>query len=441
MADEHTVEKSVEELTKLVKQKHEHLNNTFSEFEKTQKQAAEEFAKKGDIDPLLEDMRTKMATDMATMQETVDDALLKLNRPKFGTDSYDDADAEYRNARKFFKQKAARKGDLQEGRRFSEDSVSVEEYVAYKSALHTLFRLADPRKMPADELKALSVGSDPAGGYTVTPEMSSMIIERQFESSPLRQVANIETISSTSLEILEDPEEFSASRTSETSSTGNTGTADLGSREIVAHIMEARPRATQTLIDDSSLDIEAWIARKVANKFGRIEASEFITGDGVGKARGLTTYTAGTSWGQVEQIDSGANGGVTYAQLAAIATSLKETYYANAQWMLHRTLIGKILALSGNDTPLWIPSIAVGQPSTLMGYPVRFAQDFATPATNSLSGAFGDFRSGYTWVDRLGVRIDPDPYTAKPYVEFYTTKRSGGAVTNFDAIKVIKLAA
>lgn len=441
MADENTVEQSVAELTAQVKATHENLNTTFEEFKHTQEQAAEQFAKKGEIDPLLENIQTKMAENMANMQASIDAAVTKLNRPRLGTDSYDDKDAQFQNARKFFTQIATKSGKLPAGDYLKDDAIDVDGYEAYKHALHKMLRKGDDRKLSVDEFKALSVGSDPDGGYTVTPEMSNRIIERQFESSPLRQVAMIETIGSNSLELIEDPEEFSAARTSERVSAGETNTAQIGKREITAHIMEARPRATQTLIDDSSIDIEAWIARKVANKFGRIEANEFILGDGVGKGRGLTTYTAGTTWGTIEQINSGANGGMTYAQLAAIATSLKEPYYSNAQWLLHRTLIGKILALSGNDTPLWIPSIAVGQPSTLMGYPVRFAQDFAAPATDSLSGAFGDFRAGYTWVDRLGVRIQPDPYTAKPFVEFYTTKRSGGDVVDFDAIKVIKLAA
>jgi HK97 family phage major capsid protein len=441
MTDQIDVNKEIEDLAKNVKSTHETLNRTFEEFKKTQEQAHSEFAKKGDIDPLLENMREKMAEDMAKQQEAIDEAIVKMNRPRLGTDSYDDKDAEYRNARKFFTEVETKRGNLHGAQIITDDQVDMDAYAAYKSVIGKFLRAADDRKLTAEEYKALSVGSDPDGGYTVTPEMSNMIIERRFESSPLRQVATVETISSSSLEILEDPEEFSASRTSETSSTGNTTTAQLGKREIVAHIIEARPRATQTLLDDSSIDIEAWISQKIANKFARVEASEFITGDGVGKARGITTYTAGTDWGEIEQIDSGANGSATYAQLATISTSLKENYYANAQWLLHRTLIGKILGLSGNDTPLWIPSIATGQPSTLLGYPVRFAQDFATPATNSLSGAFGDFRAGYTWVDRIGIRIQPDPYSAKPFVEFYGTTRSGGAVTNFDAIKIIKLAA
>jgi len=441
MADENTLDQSVAELTAQVKATHEQLNTTFEEFKHTQEQAADQFAKKGDIDPLLEDLRTKMAENMANMQGSIDAAVTKLNRPRLGTDSYDDKDAEFKNATKFFTHIATKAGKLAAGMTLKEDAIDVDAYAAYKGALNKLLRKGDDRKLSAEEYKALSVGSDPDGGYTVTPEMSNKIIEREFESSPMRQVVNVETISSLSLEILEDPEEFSVNRTSEQVSQGETNTPQIGKREITAHIMEARPHATQTLLDDSMIDVEAWIARKVANKFGRVEANEFILGDGVGKGRGITTYTAGTDWGKVEQINSGANGGVTYAQLAAIATSLKEPYYSNAQWLLHRTLIGKILALSGNDTPLWIPSIAVGQPSTLLGYPVRFAQDFATPATDSLSGSFGDHRSGYTWVDRLGVRIQPDPYTAKPFVEFYTTKRSGGDVTNFDAIKIIKLAA
>lgn len=435
------VEAAVQGLTDNVKQTHEELNRSFEEFKKEQEGALGQMAEKGTVDALTQEVREKMASQIVTLQETVDQALVKLNRPRFDTDSYDDQDAEFRNARKFFTGLAIKRGELTGGRQLSEDKIDVKAYAAYKGALDRLLRVADDRKLSVDELKALSVGTDPDGGYSVTPEMSNRIVERSFESSPMRQVVMVETIGSNSLELLEDPNEFSAARTSELSSTGNTGTAQIGKREIVAHIMEARPRATQTLLDDSNINIQDWIARKVANKFSRIEASEFITGDGVGKARGITTYAAGTTWGTVQQINSGANGSASYAQLAAIATSLKETYYANAQWLLHRTLIGSILGLTATTTPLWIPSIAVGQPSTLLGYPVRFAQDFATPATNSLSGAFGDFRAAYTWVDRLGIRIQPDPYTAKPFVEFYTTKRSGGAVVDYDAVKIIKLAA
>ena len=434
-----TVEEDVKNLTAQVKQTHENLNKSFEEFKTAQTQAVSEFAKKGDIDPLLESVRTKIAADMVAMQEKMDSALVVINRPRLDTDSYSEKDKEFRDATKFFTQVQTKRNKLPAGQEIASADVNLDAFRAYKQAFNRLMRQANERKLSDVEFKALSVGSDPDGGYTVHPQLSNRIIERQFESSPMRQVVTVETISSNSLELLEDPNEFSAARTSEQVSTGNTSTPQVGRREIVAYIMEARPRASQSLLDDSGIDIEAWIARKVANKFGRVEANEFIVGDGVGKGRGITTYADGTPWGTVQRIKSGANGGITYAQLAAIATGLKEPYYANAQWLLHRTLIGSVLALTASATPLWIPSIAVGQPSQLMGYPVRFAQDFATPATSSLSGAFGDFRAAYTWVDRLGVRIQPDPFTAKPFVEFYTTKRSGGDVVDFDAYKVINL--
>jgi HK97 family phage major capsid protein len=411
-----------------------------------QEEAASQFLKTGDIDPLIKSATDKMTADIVKMQEAVDVAVTKMNRPTLGIDSYDDADKKNREAVMFFsKNVRARKegqdlllGDI---RVIEQGKANLEVFNAYKTAFAIHMKNPDIRQLEAQHAKALSVGSDPDGGYTVTPEMSNRIIERQFESSPLRQVAMIETISSNALQIIEDPEEYSASRVAEGSSTANSGTAQFGKREIVAHAMEARPKATPELLEDSFMDVEAYIARKIGNKFSRIEANEFILGTGVGQARGITTYTAGTTWGTIEQINSGANGGVTYTQLAAIATGLKEAYYANARWLLHRTLIGKVLALSGNDTPLWIPSIAVGQPSTLLGYPVMFAQDFATPATDSLSGAFGDFRAGYTWADRRGITINPDPFTQKPFIEFYARGRSGGDVVDTDAIKIIKLAA
>jgi HK97 family phage major capsid protein len=435
------LETQIGELQKSAKAAHEKLQNTFTEFKSSYEESSKELLKKGDLDPLLEEKNKKMIDDIVKMQASIDDLTVKMNRPKFGTDSYDEKDAEFRNAKKFQTDVAITKRQIQPGRMIKDSEVDLDSYTKYKEALTELYRVGDDRKLSPDMVKALSVGTNPDGGYTVTPERSNKIIERQFESSPMRQVVTVETISSAAFQILEDPEEFGSSRTGERSSEGETSTGNLGLREITPKILEARPRVTQMLLDDSSIDIEAYIDRKVAAKFGRDEARESILGDGVKGGRGMTTYTAGTAWGEIEQINSGANGGVTYAQLAAISTSLKENYYPNASWLLHRTLIGKILALSGNDTPLWIPSIAVGQPSTLLGYPVRFAQDFAVPATNSLSGAFGDFRAGYTWVDRIGVRVQPDPYTVKPFIEYYTTKRSSGDVLDFDAIKIIKLAA
>lgn len=442
-----TIENEIKALAENAKATHENLMHQFEEHKKVTEQALKEIDVKGTVDPLLKDMQDRISADMLKHQEAMDAISVKMNRPQFGIDSYDDADKKNQEALMFFKK--VKRSRAEGGAVFIGSDRVIENgrpdlalFDAYKDAFNAHMRVTDVRQLTPEQAKALSIGSDPDGGYTVTPEMSNRIVERQFEMSPMRQVVTVENINSSSYAILDDPEEYSAARTSEGNTNGTSNTGQIGRREIVAHMLEARPKATQEMVEDSMWDIESYIANKIAKKFARVEADEFINGDGVGHARGITTYTSGTTWGStIEQITSGANGSATYAQLATIATSLKEGYYANAQWLLHRTLIGKILGLSGNDTPLWIPSISVGQPSTLLGYPVRFAQDFATPATNSLSGAFGDFRAAYTWVDRRGITVRPDPYTQKPYIEYYATARSGGDVTDTDALKIIKLAA
>lgn len=422
---------------KAVKAAHENMNSTYEELRTEVDQL-----KGGQADAVTQEKLDKMSEAVIKQQEALDKRVDQIEvaakRAPFG--GAEDQGDEFKNAKQFFQMTKTRRGELPAGVKIKDSDVDVEAYIKYNEAMDRYLR-KDDKGLSADEFKALSVGSDPDGGYTVTPEMSARIIQRQFETTPLRQLATVETISGYALDLLEDPNEFTANWVAETETNSNTGTAQLGRRQIVAHQLEARPRASQNLLDDSGIDLERWIGEKVADKFARSEANAFIVGDGVGKPRGLTTYTAGSTWGTIEQVDSGANGSTTYAGLTSIASSLKEFYQGNASWLMRRELIGKILALSGNDTPLWIPSISVGQPSTLLGYPVRMGQDFASLATNSLSAAFGDFRAGYTIVDRMGVRVQRDPYTAKPNVEFYTTKRVGGDVVDFDAIKLLKLAA
>lgn len=422
---------------KAVKTAHENMNSTFSEIQKEL-----EGLKGKQADALTKDALDKMTETVTKQQDALDKRLdaMEVASKRAALGMTEDGADDFQKARHFFTITKMRRGELPAGEQVKDSDVDLEAYKAYSGIMDRYLRKGE-RMFGPDEMKALSVGSDPDGGYTVTPEMSNRIIQRQFETTPLRQLATIETISGSALDLLEDPNEFTANWVAEVETNANTATGQIGKRQIVAHQLEARPKATQQLLDDAGIDMEAWTAGKVADKFSRAEANAFVLGDGVGKPRGMTTYTAGTTWGTVEQVASGANGSATYAGLTATMSALKEFYQGNASWLLRRELVGKILALTSSSTPLWIPSIAVGQPSTLLGAPVRMAADFATLATNSLSGAFGDFRAGYTIVDRMGVRLLRDPYTAKPYVEFYTTKRVGGDVVDFDAIKLLKLAA
>jgi HK97 family phage major capsid protein len=206
------------------------------------------------------------------------------------------------------------------------------------------------------------------------------------------------------------------------------------------HELYAQPKATQKLIDDAAIDIEAWLADKVSTIFAKKENTAFISGDGVGKPRGILTYSDGTSWGTIEQVASGSSGAVTADKLLELYYSLKEDYAVNATFLMNRSTVEAVRQLKDNTNQyLWSPGLHLGAPDTLLGVPVYQAADMPVPAADSLSIACGDFKSAYQIVDRTGVRVLRDPFTDKPFVKFYSTKRVGGDVINFEAIKLMKL--
>jgi HK97 family phage major capsid protein len=210
------------------------------------------------------------------------------------------------------------------------------------------------------------------------------------------------------------------------------------------------PAATQTLLDDAQVDIEQWLANEVQIVFAEQEGAAFINGDGSAKPTGFLHYTAvadaSWSWGNLGYIASGAAGAFATEDpadaLINLAYAPKQGYRANGTWVMNRkteSLIRKFK--DGDDNYIWQPGVAAGQSASLLGYPVAEAEDMPDIAANSLSIAFGDFARGYLIVDRVGINVLRDPFSAKPYVLFYTTKRVGGGVQNFEAIKLMKFAA
>lgn len=303
----------------------------------------------------------------------------------------------------------------------------------------------DAKLTDEQERKALSVGSDPDGGYTVMPESGGIIIGKIYESSPIRQLATVTTIGTDAWEVLTDNDEASSGWVGETGTRSETDTPQLGKIVIPVHEIYAEPRATQKIIDDSVVDIEGWLASKVADIFARKEAEAFVVGSGVNKPRGLMTYTAGTdvTLGQIQQVNSQDASDFTYGGLVSLQSSLKEEYQNNATFLTKRASIANLmLILDGNGRPIFNPMFDknVGLETSVMGRPLRFANDVADVGSNALAMAYGDFRRAYQIVDRQGVRVLRDPYTAKPYIKFYTTKRVGGGVVNFEAIKIQKIA-
>lgn len=297
------------------------------------------------------------------------------------------------------------------------------------------------------ELKAMSTDVNPDGGYLVRPELSSTIMTRIFETSPLRGVANVETTGAKSIDILIDDQEAGARWVGEGASGGQTDTPQLGQKSLVAHKIEADPRMTTEMIEDSYLDVEAWLGRKVADKFARTQNSAFVNGTGVGQPRGFLTYAAQSTPGTYErnalhQVNMGSAAALNADGLIDVQNALKEDYQGGAVWGMKRTTFGAALQLKGNDNYFFSPVLLRDGQSTiqLLGKPVVFMDDMPAVAANALSVVYADFSTFYTILDRVGLQVLRDPFTNKGFVTYYTTQRVGGDVTSFDAAVIGKVA-
>lgn len=300
------------------------------------------------------------------------------------------------------------------------------------------------------EQKAMSTDVNPDGGYLVRDEFGDFVANRIFETSPIRRLANVETIGANSLKLLIDDQEAGAGWVGQGGTISETATPELGELEIVAHKLYAEPKATTEMLEDAFLDVESWLQRKVAEKFSRLENTAFVTGNGVAQPRGIMSYSAWAAAGtyernKLEQINSGNASALTADGIIDLQNSLIEDYQANATFLMRRATFGKVMKLKdGNGQYLFNMALDMntGLPTAnLLSRPVVFGSDVAAVAANALAIAYGDFRLAYTIVDRLGISILRDPYTAKGFVKFFTVKRTGGGVSNFDALKIQKIAA
>lgn len=322
-------------------------------------------------------------------------------------------------------------------------SVTILEHLeAEGEALQKAFDLEE-----AENVKALAVGSGPDGGFLVPTDTARLLTQRVFESSPIRQIANVITTANESVEIVIDDDEADSGWAGEVETPSETGTPGIGLLTIPTHEQRAMPKATQKLLDDASIDIESWLQGHVSRKFTRMENTGFVTGNGVKKPRGFTDYEA---WADEEQYERGKLAQIQTStnddldepnDLINLQTLLLEEYQANARWVMNRrTWGGKVIQLKNAVSGDYLISPALlfsGVEPQLLGKPVVLAADMPVVANAAKIIAYGDFREGYTIVDRIGIRVLRDPFTAKPYILFYTTKRVGGDVTNYQAIKIL----
>lgn len=311
----------------------------------------------------------------------------------------------------------------------------------YKRAFEKFARCQNDLLTPEDR-KDLSVGVDPDGGYTVTPTMSARIIQKLFESDPIRQLASVESITGERIEMLVDIDEADTGWETETVTGNKTDTSRLEKKAIHVGTMYARPRATQNILDDSGINIEAWLSNKIAQKLARTEGAAFVTGDGIGKPRGFLTYANGTTYGTIEQINMGAAANLTADGFVKLKYSLVEGLIGSmTAWLMNRSsVMAAMLLKNGDGDYIWKPGFQGDPTASILSIPVRMSKTMPDVAANALSVAIADWAEAYLIVDRMGISVQRDPFTQKPFVEFYTRKRVGGDVVNFDAIKIGKIA-
>jgi HK97 family phage major capsid protein len=370
----------------------------------------DEIEKRGAVDPVLEAKLKKIETSLDRQRTALERLALEQSRPAIGEDP--------------------RRTDPE-----------------HKSAWGAYLRRGDDSGIARLDLKSVNVGTEAQGGYVAPPELDRLIEQRLTASSPMRQIASVRQTSAT---VFKKPVSLGAASAwaAETGARAETTAPTLDLLEFPAAELYAMPAATQTLLDDAYADIDEWLADEVEASFSTQESAAFVTGDGSGKPKGFLSYDmiadASHAWEKIGFILSGGAGAFASSdpadRLIDLVYALKSQFRANARFVMNRRTVSTVRKLKdGDGNYLWRPGVA-GEAASLLGYPVTEIEDMPDIAANSFSVAFGDFRRGYLIVDRQGARVLRDPYSLKPYVLFYTTKRVGGGVQNFEAIKVMKFA-
>lgn len=325
-------------------------------------------------------------------------------------------------------------------------SAEADQGAPHQKAFDAYIRHGDDgalRGLPL-EGKAMTTGSD--GGFLVAPTVAMQVQEALNVTASLRRVANVVAVESASYEVLVDMGDIAHGWATEATAQAETGTPTVQRVVIPVHELSAMPKASQRLLDDAAFDVETWLAGRIAEKFARAEAMAFIGGDGVNKPRGILTHAKapnGTATNvQIGTIPSGGNGDFAATNpanaLIDLVYALGAQYRANASFVMNSKTAAAVRKMRDADGRfLWADSLAMGQPAQLLGYPVLVCEDMPDIAQGSHSIAFGDFRSAYTIVERPDLRVLRDPFSAKPHVLFYATKRVGGGVTDARAVKLM----
>lgn len=399
---------------------HDAIMTMFEEFKAANDQRLDSLGHRADV--LLEEKVDRINVALDAQMKRIDELALKSARPLL-------------------------EGSRLDGGRARHSGNTAREH---KSAFDAYVRSGEASALRQIETKAMSAGSNADGGYLVPTELEHEIGQRLAAISPIRAIASVREISGG---VYKKPFMTAGPATGwvgETDSRTQTTSPTLDALSFPAMELYAMPAATATLLDDSAVNIDEWIASEVELTFAVQEGAAFVNGDGSSKPKGFLQYdtVANTSWawGKLGHVASGTSAAFPEDDpsdlLVDTIYALKAGYRQNGTFVMNRKTQAAIRKFKDTGgSYLWQPPAQAGGRASLMTFPLVEAEDMPDIGANSLSIAFGDFRRGYLIVDRLGVRVLRDPYSAKPYVLFYTTKRVGGGVQDFDAIKLVKFAA
>jgi len=384
----------------------------FEEYKKVNDARYEELKKGTGKGAELEEKLARVEADLQKKEQQLSDLEAKMNRPSFTGKTVD-------------------------------DPIKAE----HKKAFDAFIRKGIDTGLADIQTKAVQIGVDADGGYAVPEEMSREIYRMIDADSPMRSVCGVRLVGTEDIKQLVDVGGLTSGWVAEAATRPVTNSPQLAQVTPTFGEIYAMPAATQKAIDDIFFDVEAWLVNSVASKFAKEENAAFTTGDGTNKPKGLLAATMATTgddtrvFGTFQYLATGVAAGMPTTNpadlLIDLVSALKTRYYRNARFMMNRQTLATIRKWKDNQNNyLWQPGLQSGEPNSILGFPYTYNDDMPGIGANALCVAFGDFREAYIILDRTGIRLLRDPYTNKPYVNFYITKRVGNMILNSEAVKL-----
>ncbi len=325
-------------------------------------------------------------------------------------------------------------------------SVTAETEVPHQKAFEGYLRSGNEEALRSLDLETKGMTTTSEG--VLVDQVTSEAIQSVLQStSSIRSIATVVHVEANSYDVLVDHEDMGFTWANETATLTDSTTPQISRIPINLHELSALPKVSQRLLDDSAFDIETWLAGRIGENFARAEADAFINGDGVDKPRGFLTHPMidndSWAWDSLGYVFTGAAGDFSSTNasdaIIELVYALGSRYRANASFVMNSKTAGAVRKMKDADGRfLWSDGLAAGEPSRLMGYPVLISEKMPDIAPGVAAIAFGDFGAGYTIAEHPDLRVLRDPFSAKPHVLFYATKRVGGDVSDFAAIKLLK---